>query len=84
MVQCLTFREGRRVEAQECRAARTTDKMTLRGKEFLVTLGTAISHSTSLHGDLTDDSYYSYRVLQLPRDKKLEVRPLRQCTRLLC
>jgi hypothetical protein len=53
----LTSREPRQVEAQTCRAARMMGKMIVSSKEFWVTQGRIISHSTFLHGDLTHDSY---------------------------
>ncbi len=49
MVRYITFREPRRVKAQECRAAKETGKMSVGGQEFKVTPGTTISHSTFMH-----------------------------------
>ncbi len=59
------------MEAQECRATKTTGKMTISGKEFWVTLRTAILHSTFVSRDLTNDSYYSNGVLELPGGHKI-------------
>ncbi len=59
------------MEAQECRATKTTGKMTMSGMEFWVTPRTAISHSTFVSGDLTSDSYYSNGVLELPGGHKI-------------
>ncbi len=41
------------------------------GQEFKVTPGKTISHSTFLHGDLTDGSYYETGVLELPGGRKI-------------
>ncbi len=60
----VTFREPRRVKAQDCRAAKEKGKMSVGGQEFKVTPGTTISHSTFLHGDLTDGSYCETGVLE--------------------
>ncbi len=59
VVWYLTFRKPRRVEAQECTAAKTMDNMTMSGNEFQVNPGTTILHSFFMHEDLTDDSYCS-------------------------
>jgi hypothetical protein len=40
------------------------------GKEFWVTPGMTILQSTFLHGDLTNDSYYSNEVLEMPGGRK--------------
>ncbi len=71
MVQYLTSLEPRRVEAQECRAAKETGKMALGGHKFQVTPGTTISHSTFLNGDLTDNCYCNIGVLELPGGCKI-------------
>jgi hypothetical protein len=71
VVRYITFREPRRVEAQECRATKETGKMSVGGQEFKVTPGTTISHSTFLHGDLTDGSYCETGVLELPGGRKI-------------
>ncbi len=63
VVRYITFRDPRRVEARECRATKETGKMSVGGQEFKVTPGTTISHSTFLHGDLTDRSYCETGVL---------------------
>ncbi len=65
VVLYLTFREMRRVEVQECRAAKEKGKMAMGGQEFRVTPGRTISHSTFLHGDLTDGSFCETGVLEL-------------------
>jgi hypothetical protein len=57
VVRYLTFREPRRVEAQECRATKEKGKMAVGCQEFRVTPDMNISHSTFLHGDFTDGSY---------------------------
>jgi hypothetical protein len=51
-------------------AAKETGKMSVGGLEFKVTPGTPISHSTFLHGDLTDGSYCETGVLELPGGRK--------------
>jgi hypothetical protein len=66
VVRYLTFREPRRVEAQECRAAKEKGKIAVGGQEFRVTPGTTKSHSTFLHGDLTDGIYCETGVLEVP------------------
>jgi hypothetical protein len=71
VVRYITFREPRRVEAQDCRAAKEKGKMSVGGQEFKVTPGTTISHSTFLHGDLTDGSYCETGVLELPGGRKI-------------
>ncbi len=71
VVRYITFREPRRVEAQECRAAKEKGKMSVGGQEFKVTPGTTISHSTFLHGDLMDQSYCEIVVLELPGGRKI-------------
>jgi hypothetical protein len=67
----LTFREPRRVGAQECRAAKEKGKIAVGGQEFQVTAGTTIFHSTFLHRDLTDGSYCKSGVLELPGGRKI-------------
>jgi hypothetical protein len=69
VVPYLTFHEPRRVEAQECRATKEKGKMAVGGQEFQVTPGTTISHSTFLHGHLTDGSYRKTGVLAARRQK---------------
>jgi hypothetical protein len=59
------------VEAQECRATKEKGKMSVGGQEFKATPGTTISHSTFLHGDLTDRSYCETGVLELPGGRKI-------------
>ncbi len=71
VVRYITFREPRRVEAQECRAVKETGNMSVGGQEFKVTRGTTISHSTFLHGDLTDRSNCETGVLELPGGRKI-------------
>jgi hypothetical protein len=71
VVHYLTFREPRRVEAQECRAAKEKGKMAVGGQQFRVTPGTTISHSTFLHSYLTDGSYCETGVLELPGGRKI-------------
>jgi hypothetical protein len=44
---------------------------TVGGKEFRVTTGTTISHSTFLNGNLTDSSYCETRVLELAGGGKI-------------
>jgi hypothetical protein len=46
-------------------------KMAVGGQEFRVTPGTTISHSTFLHGDLTDGSCWETGVLELPGGRKI-------------
>jgi hypothetical protein len=82
VVRYITFREPRRVEAQDCRAAKEKGKMMVGGQEFKVTPGTTISHSTFLHKDLTDGGYCETGVLELPGGKRLEASLHRQFTRL--
>ncbi len=67
VVWYLTFREPGRVEDQDCRVTWMVSKLTIVGKEFWVTPGTTISHSTFLLGDLMDDSYCSNGVLGAAR-----------------
>ncbi len=45
--------------------------MSVGGQEFKVTPSTTISHSTFLHGDLTDGSYCETGVLDLPGARKI-------------
>jgi hypothetical protein len=45
--------------------------MAVLGQEFRVTPGTTISHSTFLHGDLTDGSYCETGVLELLGGRKI-------------
>jgi hypothetical protein len=45
--------------------------MTVGSKEFWVTPGATISHSTFLNGGLMDDSYCSNSVLELPGGRKI-------------
>ncbi len=71
VVRYITFREPRRVEAQDYRATKEKGKMSVGGQEFKVTPGTTISHSTFLHGDLTDGSYCETGVLELPGGRKI-------------
>jgi hypothetical protein len=71
VVRYITFRESRRVEAQECRAAKEKGKMSVGSQEFKVTPGTTISHSTFPHGDITDGSYCETGVLELPGGRKI-------------
>jgi hypothetical protein len=59
------------MKAQDFRAGRTTGKMTVGSKEFWVTPGATISHSTFLNSGLMDDSYYSNSVLELPGGRKI-------------
>jgi hypothetical protein len=71
VVRYITFREPSRVEAQDCWAAGVTHKLAVGGKEFRVTTGTTISHSTFLNGNLTDSSYCETRVLELAGGGKI-------------
>ena len=71
VVRYLKFREPRRVEAQDCRRARTTGRLTIGGKEYQVTAGTTTSHSTFLAGDLTDTGDCSTGTMETVTGAKL-------------
>jgi hypothetical protein len=67
----ITFREPRRVEAQECRATKKKVKMAVGGQEFKVNPGMTISPSTFLPRDLTNGSYCETGILELPGRRKI-------------
>ena len=66
----LTWREPRRVEAQDCRDAERTGKLLVRNREFSVTLGTTNSHSMFVAYDLRDTGDCTTGVIETAAGQK--------------